>query len=265
MVALTFDNLGESLDLLRYGYAGGALSDGVYAPRRGVERVLEVLDRHTISATFFVEGWGAENYPEVVEALVNAGHEIGAHGWMHETWNELPPQQENELIQRTTETIASVAKIRPSGWRAPSGLATRHMLEALFEHGYDYDSSFADDDVPYRMGVAEHRHETIMELPWTWNADDAAFYAYPRSIVRPSEVAAAWIEEFNAAYRHTGFFHLVCHPRFTGRPSRIDALETLLNHIEGHGNVRFARCNEIAQIAAQSPRTPHYPAPKTLH
>lgn len=85
MIALTLDNLGESLDLLRYGHAGGALSDGVYAPRRGIERVLELLSCHKISATFFVEGWGAQSYPEVVQDIVNAGHEVGAHGWMHET------------------------------------------------------------------------------------------------------------------------------------------------------------------------------------
>lgn len=98
------------------------------------------------------------------------------------------------------------------------------MLEAVFEAGYEYDNSFADEDVPYRMHIAHHREETLVELPWSWVNDDAAYYAFPRTLIRPCDVIQAWIEEFDASYQHTGFFHLVCHPRFSGRPSRIDAL-----------------------------------------
>jgi peptidoglycan/xylan/chitin deacetylase (PgdA/CDA1 family) len=262
VVVLTFDNLGEALDLLRHGYAGGAFSDGVYSPRRGVQRVLDILTQRNITATFFVEGWGAEKYPHVVEDIVSEGHEIGAHGWMHETWNELAPDQERQLILRATDTIETVAKTRPSGWRAPSGLATPHMLGTLYDLGYAYDSSFTDDDVPYRIGIAPDREEDMVELPWAWNTDDAAYYAYPGTIVRPSEVAATWIEEFDAAYQQTGFFNLVCHPRYTGRPSRIRALETLIDHIAGHDGVQFLRCDEVARIVRSSSETPLYPAPR---
>lgn len=264
MVALTFDNLGESLDLLRYGHAGGALSDGVYAPRRGVDRVLELLACHGVSATFFVEGWGAQNYPEVVQDIVTAGHEVGAHGWMHETWSELGSREERELIARATDAITTAAGEPPRGWRAPSGLATPTMLEAVFDAGYEYDSSFADEDVPYRMHITAHREETLVELPWSWVNDDAAYYAFPRTLVRPSDVAQGWIEEFDAAYRYTGFFHLLCHPRFSGRPSRIEALDTLLRHMKSHDSVTFARCDQIAQIASATHETPIYQAPRVL-
>ena len=263
VVALTFDNLGESFDLLRYGYAGGALSDGVYSPRRGVQRVLEALGEHGIPATFFVEGWGAKKYPYVIKEIVAHGHEIGAHGWMHEAWNELGPQQEIDLIRQATNAIETVAQVRPVGWRAPSGLATPQMLEAIYDSGYSYDSSFTDEDVPYRLRVSTERMEDMMELPWTWNTDDAAYYAYPGSIVRPSEVAAAWIAEFNAAYDQTGFFILVCHPRYTGRPSRISALQTLIDHMKACEGMKFARCNEVAQMARSLSSTPCYPAPMT--
>jgi hypothetical protein len=114
------------------------------------------------------------------------------------------------------------------------------------------------------MGIAPGRSETVIELPWTWNADDAVYYAYPGTIVRPSEVAAAWIEEFDAAYATTGFFHLLCHPRFTGRPSRIRALETLIEHMVEHEGVTFATCRQIAEIASTLPGTPSYPAPMAL-
>ncbi len=79
------------------------------APRRGVERILDLLAQYSISATFFVEGWNVQKYPVLARQIVEAGHEIGAHGWMHERWSTLDEATERELIRRTTETIADVA------------------------------------------------------------------------------------------------------------------------------------------------------------
>src|SRR3954453_13595136 len=81
-VSLSFDNFGEAFDLLRYGHAGGALADGVYATRRGIERVLDLLDRYRIPATFFLEGWNVRKYAPFAREIAKRGHEVAAHGWM---------------------------------------------------------------------------------------------------------------------------------------------------------------------------------------
>ena len=261
-VTLTFDNFGESYDLLRYGHAHGASADGVYAPRRGVERVLDLLGRHDIPGTFFLEGWNVRKYADLAREVAAQGHEIGGHGWMHERWNELNQEEETELIARTTGTIADVTGNPPVGWRSPGGLATPTMVAALHAAGYRYDSSFSDDDVPYLLQVAADGNEEIMELPWTWPLDDAPFYAHPGVIRRPSDVVAMWIEEFEAAMDLTGYFMLVCHPRFAGRPSRIRALEHLIEHIKSHDSVWFATCSQVAGAAASHASTPHHPAPE---
>ncbi len=263
-VALTFDNFGESYDLLRYGHAGGANADGVYAPRRGVERVLELLAKYSIQGTFFVEGWNANKYASLARRIIAQGHEIAAHGWMHEQWSTLEPQRERELIHRTTETIADVTGQRPIGWRAPAGLTTLHTLPLLHETGYHYDSSFADDDVPYMLGTSAEGEQEIVELPWSWSLDDAVFYAHPGTMRRPSEVAQLWIEEFDAAYEMTGNFILVCHPRYSGRPARLQALERLIKHIVTHDGVWFARCDEIARQAQAWDAIPHHPFPARM-
>lgn len=258
---LTFDNFGESFDLLRYGHAGGALADGVYAPRRGVPRVLDLLERHQIPATFFVEGWNAGRYSALLREVAARGHEVAAHGWMHEQWNTLDPERERELIGRATAAIGEAVGSAPRGWRAPSGLTTVETLGLIHAAGYAWDSSFGDEDVPYRMGIAANRAETLLELPWQWSLDDAAYFAYPGSIRRPADVAQLWIDEFDAAYATTGYFMLVCHPRYIGRPARIEALETLIAHIKAHDGVWFARCSEIAGAAGDAAGTPSYPAP----
>jgi peptidoglycan-N-acetylglucosamine deacetylase len=260
-VSLTFDNFGESYDVLRYGHAGGASADGVYAPRRGVPRILDLLERHEIPATFFIEGWNAQKYAPLAREIVERGHEVGGHGWMHETWNELSRVKERDLINRTTDAIAEATGTRPTGWRAPAGLTTVETLSLLHDAGYGYDSSFADDDTPYKMGIATDRDETLLELPWSWTLDDAPYYKHPGVIRRPDEVIDIWIDEFDAAYEMTGYFAVVCHPRYSGRPARLRALERLIEHIKQYDGVWFAHCQDIAEAAQASSSIPHYPAP----
>lgn len=262
-VTLTFDNFGESYDLLRYGHAGGANADGVYAPRRGVERVLDLLERKDIPATFFLEGWNVRKYGDLAREIVARGHEVAGHGWMHERWNELAPQREKELIRRTTQTIADVVGAAPRGWRSPAGLTTTSTLPLLHEAGYLYDSSMGDDDVPYMLQTGEGDGE-IVELPWSWPLDDAVYFGHPGTMRRPSDVADLWIEEFDAAHALTGTFMLVCHPRYAGRPARILALERLIDHIQSHDGVWFTRCDEMAERVAGAAWLAHHPAPAVM-
>lgn len=263
-VTFTFDNFGESYDLLRYGHSGGANADGVYAPRRGVERILDLLARYSIPGTFFLEGWNAEKYAPLAREIVAQGHEIGAHGWMHEQWSTLDAERERELIQRTTETLSTIVGSPPAGWRSPAGLTTLNTLSNLHEAGYYYDSSFGDDDVPYLLRTSTGGDQEIIELPWSWSLDDAVFYAHPGTIRRPSDVVQLWIEEFDAAYEMTGNFMLVCHPRYSGRPARVRALETLIQHITSRDGVWYARCHDVARAARGWNGISHHPFPARL-
>lgn len=263
-VLLTFDNFGEAFDLLRYGHAGGALADGVYATRRGIERVLEVLTARGLPATFFLEGWNARKYAGLARELSRQGHEIAGHGWMHEQWNTLPPDIEQALIARTTDALSEVVGRPPRGWRAPSGLMTADTLQFLHAAGYAYDSSCADDDVPYVLSTTHDRPDTLVELPWQWSLDDAVYFAYPGVIRHPDEVLGIWTREFDAAYAQTGYFTLVCHPRYIGRPARIGVLERLLDHIQSHTGVWFARCEEVAAATRGWPGAPNHAAPARM-
>ncbi|HUG13953.1 MAG TPA: polysaccharide deacetylase [Thermomicrobiales bacterium] len=262
-VTLTFDNFGESFDLLRYGHAFGALADGVYAPRRGIERVLDLLERHGLPATFFVEGWNARKYTGLLREIAARGHEIAAHGWLHERWNTLPASDERDLIERATTAIADVLGAPPRGWRSPGGLMTPSTLGLLRGAGYAYDSSMADDDCPYLLQTGPDAASTLVELPWTWTLDDAVYFAHPGVIRHPRDVIDLWTDEFDAAWQLTGSFMLVCHPRYSGRPARVLALERLLDHIRQHDGVWFARCDEVAAHVARQPGTPRHPMPET--
>jgi peptidoglycan/xylan/chitin deacetylase (PgdA/CDA1 family) len=255
-VTLTFDNFGEALDLYRHGHAAGALADGVYATRRGVGRILDLLECQGVTGTFFVEGWGAAKYADLLREVARRGHEVGAHGWLHEDWGGLAEGEQRDLVRRTTGAIGDALGQAPRGWRSPGGLMTPHTLEVVREAGYLYDSSFADEDVPY---VFEGKG--LVELPWTWALDDAPFYGTSRSMVSPSTLAAMWKEEFDAAHRLTGSFMVVCHPRFSGRPAHSVGLESVIEHAKRAEGVWFARCEEVAAHVAASDWAPRHAAP----
>lgn len=265
-VALSFDNLGEAYDLLRFGHAGGAFADGVYAIRRGIPRVLDMLDRHGLRATFFVEGWGAEKYSDLVREITSAGHEIGAHGWLHEQWNELDFETERELIKRTTATIGDVVGSPPVGWRSPWARTTPNTLTILADEGYKYDSSFVDDDVPYRLAVAPGNARTLIELPFSQMLNDTPFYNYPGTLHSPAEAMGKWWSELEGLAETCEFAVVTAHPRFSGRPARIRALGNLIQRlVDGElGEMHFLRCDEAAVKYAESAQLPRYPAPAVL-
>ncbi len=249
-VNLTFDNFGEARDIFVHGHAHGALADGVYAPRLGVRRILDLLDEHQVKATFFPEGWSAQKYAPLLREVVARGHEVGAHGWMHEDWDKLDSAKERELIARTTTAIEDAIGQRPLGWRCPGGLMTPRTLLYVQEAGYFYDSSFTDHDWPYVIGIGP-RKPTLVELPWSWTLDDAPYYMFPRTLRPPGEVLEIWREEFDTLYPG-GYFMLTCHPRFSGRPARLGALDKLIGHIEQQPGVWFATCLEVARATEET-------------
>jgi peptidoglycan/xylan/chitin deacetylase (PgdA/CDA1 family) len=241
-VTLTFDNLSEANELHRHGHAMGQYAEGAYSPRVGVWRILDALERCRVPATFFVEGWSAEHYPEVVRAIVERGHEVGGHGYMHEDWNTLDPATERALLEKTTAIHAQVTGAAPRGWRSPGAVMTKITVELLASLGYRYTSDFTDRDLPYVMEGG-----ALVQLPFAWVLDDFIYYAPARAIRAVRDVVAIWTEEFEATYAEGGYFNLCCHPRLSGRAARAQALEGFIRAMQDHPGVWFARCEEVAR------------------
>lgn len=112
--------------------------------------VLDLLARHRITATFFVLGWIAERYPQLVGRIASGGHEIGSHGWSHRRVYELDEPSFEQEITRTNAVLEAAGAPTPVGFRAPEwSINDRSMwaLAALVRHGFTYDSSMA----PLRM------------------------------------------------------------------------------------------------------------------
>src|SRR5213593_1411906 len=140
-VALSFDSDHETSTLREGAISPGRLSQGEYGSRAAVPRILEILRRHEIRASFFVPGVVAQLHPEEQRRVVGDGHEVAMHGWIHEGTSELTAPVERELMARAFDTLAKITGRPPVGLRAPSWDFSPSTLGLIRELGLRYDSS----------------------------------------------------------------------------------------------------------------------------
>ena len=141
----------------------GRYSFGRYGAQAGADRLLEVFERYGVRATFFVPAWDAERYPEVMERIAAAGHEVAGHGYAYEDFSQLTPDEQRSVLERSETTFARVFGRKPTGWRAPEGLMGAETRGLLAELGYRYDSSYCDDDLP--SVATDAPGHLLVELP----------------------------------------------------------------------------------------------------
>ena len=252
-VALSFDSDHETNELRESGESIGRLSQGQYGNRQGVPRILEILGRRGVKASFFVPAVTALLYPDEQRRVVAEGHEVAIHGWIHERNSELPREAERELQMRSADTLEKLTGKRPVGIRTPSWDFSPHTLAITKEMGLLYDSSLMADVDCYEL-VMDGKPTGVVELPVEWIRDDAVYFnmnrfAALRPYTPPAAVFDIFRREFDAAYREGGVFQLTLHPHITGYRSRVWILDELVAHMQAHEGVWFATHAEIAGYA----------------
>jgi peptidoglycan/xylan/chitin deacetylase (PgdA/CDA1 family) len=250
-VALSFDSDHESGELREGGSSPGKLSQGQYGNRLGVPRILDLLEREGVPATFFVPAVIALLYPEEQRRAAALGHEIGIHGWIHERNSILEAKDERELMLRSADTLARIVGTPPVGLRTPSWDFSQATLAIVREMGLLYDSSLMADDEPYEL-IEDGTATGIVELPVEWIRDDAVYFNMNRfSALRPYTPPSAVLEIFQSEFDETvaegGLFLLTMHPHYIGHRSRIALLRRLIEHIKSVPGVWFATHRQVAE------------------
>ncbi|AXI80585.1 polysaccharide deacetylase family protein [Peterkaempfera bronchialis] len=262
-VCLTFD-----FDALSVWLSGGSVNPAEIS--RGefcavaVPRILRLLAKHDIPATFFVPGHTALAYPELVRDIAEAGHEIGHHGWVHENPAHFDRDGERANFARALEALDRVAGVRPVGFRSPAVDLSVHSIDILLENGMRYDSSCQGSDFtpyylrqgdrwstsgPYEFGDSSE----IVEVPFSWLLDDFPQFEFEQgfsyTLGSPSKVREIWQGEFDYAYENVpgGVFDLCMHPQVIGRGHRITMLDGLIEHMKSRSGVVFTRMGEYAE------------------
>lgn len=250
---VTFDMDADSLVHIAHPTDGhsrvSAISMLQYGPKVAIPRIVETYRQLGIRQTFFIPAWCIETYPEAVEAILQGGHEIAHHGFLHEHPRELSDDEEAHWLDRGIEVIVRATGQRPRGWRAPLYNFSHHSADLLAERGFAYDASLMGDDQPYLLDCAKGK---LVELPSHWGMDDWPQYVqsmdldYMMPVRAPEQGLLPFVQEFEAAYTHGGLWVPVVHPFASGRLARWHHWHRFLESTVARGDVWFAPMEEIA-------------------
>lgn len=252
-VALSFDSDHESGELREGGKSIGRMAWGEYGARVGIPRIVDILRRHDVLASFYVPAVVALLHEDEQRALVADGHEVALHGWIHELNSVLSYETERDLVFRSADVLEKVTGVRPVGMRTPSWDFSPSTLRIEKELGLLYDSSLMADDDCYELEMDGER-TGVIELPVEWVRDDAVYFNMHRfqslrPYTAPQDVLDIFLREFDAAYEEGGLFQLTLHPHISGKRSRVWILEEVIRYAKAKGDVWFGTHAQVAELA----------------
>ncbi|MDT0319223.1 polysaccharide deacetylase family protein [Streptomyces millisiae] len=260
------------------------ISRGMFAGEVGTPRLLRLFERYELPTTWFIPGHSIETFPDQTRMVVDAGHEVGVHGYSHENPIAMTRDQESAVLDRGIELVESVTGRRPTGYVAPWWEFSPVTNELLLERGITYDHSLMHDDfTPYRVRVGDSwtkidysrpAHEwmkplvrgeetDLVEIPANWYLDDLPPMMFVKAsanshgFVSPRHLEESWRDQFDWVHREMDYaaFTMTIHPDVSGRPQNLLMLERLIEYINGHDGVRWSTFDEIASdFKARSPR-----------
>src|SRR5688572_493848 len=254
-------NIGFDVDnelLARNNPLPASLSQGEYGAVEALPRLLRILDKHQIPASFYIPAVSGMLHPEMVPAIMKSGrHEIGVHGWIHENLPALNDAAlEERLLTQSIEYLTKVTGKRPVGFRAPSWAFSPHTLSLIRKAGFLYDSSLMAMDEPYEI-VADGQPTGLIELPIEWILDDFPYFSgnASGSLPAPELVFQIYKQEFDVAYEERTLVMLTTHPHVVGHRSRAAQLDQLIAYMKSKPGVWFATAEQIARAVQQPSRT----------
>lgn len=255
-VALSFDCDHETFELGQGKSTVGRLAWGEFGRRQGVPRILKVLERSQVPATFFYPAVSALIDPDEPRRVRDMGHEIGMHGWIHENNSLLDSSTERDLMLRARETLEEITSVEMSGFRSANWDLSPSTIPLVAELELSYDSSLMADDDCYEL-MLDGTPTGIVEIPVEWIRDDAVYFLFNREPatrpwMAPKDVLDVFLRELEGAASEHGVFQLVMHPFVVGYRSRIWILESLIERARELGKPWFTTHADLARHVASA-------------
>ena len=217
-----------------------------YGSRVGVWRLMDLLDRHEVPATFFCCALAMERNPEVAGEIVSRGHEVCGHGYRWEESHLMDREAERDSIAKTIASLKETTGVRPLGWFTRYGPSVNTRDLVVEEGGFVYDSAGLNDDLPYYVTVQE---KPWLVVPYSMETNDARFWR--GGLVSVGDFYEYLKETFDCLYEegetHPKMMSVGLHCRIAGRPARSRAVARFLEYAKGHERVWFPRRIDIAR------------------
>ncbi|KAG1823137.1 carbohydrate esterase family 4 protein [Suillus variegatus] len=253
------------------------ISRGMYAGEVGVPRLLKLFDKYKIKTTWFIPGHSLETFPMQMEAVRDAGHEIGLHGYSHENPVSMTLEQQRDILDYTYKLLTDFNRgVPPKGSVAPWWETSKEGTTLLLEKGIEYDHSnmshdsqmyyLRDEDTWTKIDYQAQAHtwmkplqrgkETgLVEIPANWYLDDLPPMMFIKSSsnshgwVNTRDVEQLWKDTFTYLYREEEdfVFPLTIHPDVSGRPHVLLMLERFIEWVNTHDHVHWVTLHGMAQ------------------
>jgi peptidoglycan-N-acetylglucosamine deacetylase len=252
-VCLSWDMDNETFDIAAGIDRQVQLSQGEYGFTEGLPRIMALYDKYKIPGSFYIPAVTGVLYPQLVEEFKKRPqHEIGIHGWIHESLPDIDDQAEEDRL--TTKAIDFWTKAmgkKPVGYRAPAWAFSKYTLDIIRKDGFEYDSSAMGMDEPYEL-VSNGSPTGMVELPVDWILDDYPYFISNGALPSPELIFKVYQDEFDQAYKEGTMFMLTMHPMISGHRSRIMYLEKLIQYMKSKPGVWFATGQQIADYVKQN-------------
>lgn len=260
-------------------YGGGDspndIQRGIFATEVGVPRLLRLFKKYEMRTSFYIPGHSLETFPKEMDMIVEAGHEIGAHGYLHENPVAMTPSQEEDVLVKSIELIKGLTGEAPKGYVAPWWEMSAVTAALLQKYGFSYDHSQSYRDfqpfyarvgdewnvIDYSKTAKEWMHPLkhgkeidLVDIGANWYVDDLPPMMFMKNVpnshgfVSPRDIGQMWIDQFDWVYREMdyGIFPITIHPDVAGRPQVLLMLERVIDHINTHSGVEWVDFNTIA-------------------
>ena len=246
-VCLSFDDDTEA-PLLRDGTTSPtSLSASDFGAESGTPRILKMLDRYEIPATFFVTGVDAMLHPEMLQAILKSGrNEVGVHGWIHEFPPRLAEGEEERLLDKAIDYLTNATGKKPVGYRAPSWAFSGVTLDLIRRRGFLYDSSLQALDEPYEI-ASRGENTGLVELAIDWTLTETPYLGQNGHMPSPELLYQLYKDEFDGAYAEGTTFILTLHPYLSGHRAPMKHLDDFVAYMKSKPGVWFATCEQVAR------------------
>ena len=237
--------------------------------------LLNLFKKFDLTTSFFIPGHTIETFPKEMDMIVDQGHEIGAHGYLHENPIAMTENQEEDVLVKSVELIEKLCGKKPTGYVAPWWEMSNSTAALLLKHGFSYDHSQGYRDFqPFYARVGDewnvidytasakdwmkplkHGYEIdLVDIAANWYVDDLPPMMFMKKVpnshgfVSPRDIEQMGKDQFDWVYREMDYavFAFTIHPDVSGRPQVLMMLERLIEYINQHSGAEWMTFDEIA-------------------
>jgi peptidoglycan-N-acetylglucosamine deacetylase len=261
-ICLTIDFDATSIWFMLGSTQAHSISRGEFGPEVGAPRLLEMMDRMGVPSTWFIPGHTADNYPAICSRVVEAGHEIANHGYVHDNFAGLSDEQSRNAVRMGSDALERLTGQRPKGFRV-TGDFPQSLYPILADEGLTYTSNLIGehfarwarrpDQIGENKRITHGQPLDVVELPLNVTMTDFRHFEInsdpplPAALVSPRHLEEVWRDEFDFMYeRVPGAYLMLClHPESIGWGGRMLMLERFLSYCGSKPGVRFVQAHVL--------------------